>query len=132
MFGRNSTTRLLASSISDIERRMRRLEHDGRRYSGRASASAAQATEHVGDIVDAAVSAISDVAQRFRGSDILQRFRGNARVVGDEAMRFGNQAARYGNTAVQRLSHEVEQRPLTILAVVAGLCFLVGLAGRRN
>jgi hypothetical protein len=123
MFSRNSNMRLLASNVANMERRMRMLERDGRRYAGRASASAVQATEQVGDVVDAAVSALADVVQRFRG---------NARSVGDEAARFGHEAARIGNTAVQRLTHEVEHRPLTILAVVAGLFFLAGMAGRRG
>jgi hypothetical protein len=123
MFSRNSTLRVLATNVADMDRRMRSLERDTRRYAGRASASAAHATEQVGDVVDAAVSALSDVVNRFRGP---------ARSVGIEAARYGHEAARLGNTAMQRLSTEVEHRPLTILAVVAGLCFLVGFAGRRS
>jgi hypothetical protein len=123
MFTRNSTMRMLATNVAQMDRRMRSLEHDTRRYAGRASATAAHATEQVGDVVDAAVSALSDVVSRFRG---------NARSMGGEAARFGNEAARLGNSAVQRLTTEVEHRPLTILAVVGGLCFLIGLAGRRS
>jgi hypothetical protein len=123
MFSRKSNMRLLTSNVANIERRMRMLERDGRRYAGRASATAMQATDQVGDIVDATVSALADVVQRLRG---------NARSVGDEAARFGHEAARLGNTAVERLTREVEHRPLTMLAVVAGLFFLAGLAGRRS
>jgi hypothetical protein len=130
MFGRSSRMRAMSSHVADMERRMRMLERDTRRYAGdarryanRGYAGAAQATEQVGDVVDAAVSALSDV---------IHRFRGNARSVGDEAARFGNEAARLGNSAVQRLTHEVEHRPLTMLAIVAGLGFLFGLAGRRG
>jgi hypothetical protein len=123
MFSRNSTMRMLATNVADMDRRMRMLERDTRRYAGRASATAMHATEQVGDVVDAAVNALSDVVSRFRG---------NARSVGDEAVRFGSEAARLGNSAMKRLSTEVEHRPLTILAVVAGLCLLVGFAGRRG
>jgi len=115
--------RRLATNVSDMDRRMRMLERDTRGYAGRASATAAHATEQVGDVYDAAVNALSDVVGRFRG---------NARSVGNEAVRYGHEAARFGNTAVQRLTTEVEHRPLTILAVVAGLCFLVGLSSRRS
>jgi ElaB/YqjD/DUF883 family membrane-anchored ribosome-binding protein len=120
MFGRNSSVRMLASDVADMERRMRMLERDVRHFAGRASASAAQATEQVGDAV---ASALADVFGRFRGS---------AGRVGDEAARFGSEAVRIGNTAARKLADEVEHRPLTMLAVVAGLGLLIGLAGRRN
>jgi len=112
-----------SANLADMDRRMRALERDTRRTAGRASATATHAGEQVGDVVDAAMTALADVAQRFRG---------NARAMSDDALRFGHEAARFGNTAVSRLTKEVEHRPLTMIAVAAGLAFLFGLAGRRS
>jgi len=125
-------------NFAEMDRRMRALERDARRTAGRASATATHAGEQVGDIVDAAANAIASVVQRFGGNaravsdDVLERFRGNARSMSDDAVRFGHEAARLGNTAVARLSKEVEHRPLTMLALAAGLAFLFGMAGRRS
>ena len=79
-----------------------------------------QATDRVGEII---ATALGDAADRFRGG---------ARSVGDEAARFGQEAARVGNDALRRISEEVEHRPLFMLAIAAGVGFLVGLAGRRG
>ena len=120
MFRRLSNTRVSAADLADIERRMHTLERSVQRVAGRASASVAQATDHAGEAIVAALG------------DVIDRFRGGARSVGDEATRFGHEAARLGNNALRRLSDEVEHRPLMILAVAAGLGFLAGLAGRRH
>ena len=50
----------------------------------------------------------------------------------DEAARLGNEAARFGNTALRRLSNEVEERPLVMLAVAIGVGILVGIATQRR
>jgi ElaB/YqjD/DUF883 family membrane-anchored ribosome-binding protein len=47
-------------------------------------------------------------------------------------MRFGNDAAGFGNDALNRLSTEVEHRPLMTLAVAVGVGILIGIAGRRS
>ena len=124
MFRRLTTMRVPAADIAEIERRMHTLERSLQRLAGRTSASVAQATDHVGDALVAALS------------DVIDRFRGGARTFGDEATRYGHEAAReaarLGNHALRRLSDEVEHRPLTILAVAAGIGFLVGMAGRRH
>ena len=95
---------------------MRVLERDARRYAGRATAGA---TEQLGDMVTGL-------------GDAFNRLRGNTGWVGDEAARYGNEAMRWGNSAARKLANEVEHRPLTMLAVVAGLGLLIGLAGRRS
>jgi len=126
MFG-TSRTRITADDIAEMGRRMQAIERRlGRMANGGAqrvsalSGGVSQATDRVGDMV---ASALSDIADRFRGG---------ARSVGDEASRFGQEAARFGNDALRRLSHEVEHRPLVLLAVAAGIGFLAGMAGRRN
>ena len=72
MFGRTSRMRAMAGNVADMERRMRMLERDtrryagdARRYAGRGYAGAVQASEQVGDVVDAAISTLSDAIQRF-------------------------------------------------------------------
>ena len=41
------------------------------------------------------------------------------------------EATRFGTDAFKKLTDEVENRPLVMLGVAAGLGFLVGLANRR-
>jgi hypothetical protein len=123
MFG-TSSTRATADDIAEIGRRMRSIEQRFERMAvGRAggvSAGMSQAADRIGDVITAALS------------EIAERFRGGARSVGGEASRFGQEAAKFGNVALRRLSTEVEHRPLILLAVAAGLGFLVGVAGRRG
>jgi ElaB/YqjD/DUF883 family membrane-anchored ribosome-binding protein len=65
-------------------------------------------------------------------SGIAERFRGDAGAVTDEAARIGSAAAKLGNDALNRLSKEVEHRPLVTLAVAVGVGILVGLASHRR
>jgi ElaB/YqjD/DUF883 family membrane-anchored ribosome-binding protein len=44
----------------------------------------------------------------------------------------GNEAAKLGNDALQRLSREVEHRPLVTLAVAVVVGILIGVASRRH
>jgi hypothetical protein len=100
---------------------MKTLERRMQRADGRASASVAQAADHVGDAIVPALA------------EVIERFRGGAHAVGDEATRFGREATRFGNNALRRVSAEVEHRPLTILALAVGVGFLAAAAvARRN
>jgi ElaB/YqjD/DUF883 family membrane-anchored ribosome-binding protein len=111
-------------ALGDIERRMHALERRLERTGGNA--------------LRQAKSSLSDVSDRWGDTlatvlgEAADRLRGGARSVGDEASRFSQEAAKYGNEALRRLSHEVEHRPLVLLAVAAGVGFLVGVAGRRH
>ena len=62
MLGRNEYSRATSVHVGDIERRLRsiekRLEHAG----GRASATATQTADQVGEVI---VSALSSIAERF-------------------------------------------------------------------
>jgi ElaB/YqjD/DUF883 family membrane-anchored ribosome-binding protein len=112
----------IASNVSAIEQRLRQLEGQleriGRTGGRRASASLSEATDQV-----AIASALSEM---------LDRLRTGGRRVGKDAMRFGNDAAGFGNDALDRLSTEVEHRPLMTLAVAVGVGILIGMAGRRS
>ena len=111
-------------NFTDMERRVlaleKRLGRTASRASSNISAGVSQATDRVGELIAAALN------------EAGSRFRGGARGVGAEASHLGHEAARLGNDALRRLSDEVEQRPLVMLAVAAGLGFLIGIAGRRR
>jgi ElaB/YqjD/DUF883 family membrane-anchored ribosome-binding protein len=95
--------------MSDLEKRLRRL-------SGSARAEASGASEDVGDFVS---DALERIKERVRVSAA-----GMTETVADEA-------SRLSGDAFKKLSEEVEHRPLLMLAVAAGIGFLVGLANRR-
>jgi ElaB/YqjD/DUF883 family membrane-anchored ribosome-binding protein len=120
MFRRSGYSRALSADMSAIEHRLRSLEKQLERAGSRASASAGQATDRLGDAV---ASAFGDIADRFRGG---------SRSVGDEAAKFGHEAAKLGNDALRRIADEVEHRPLVTLAIAAGVGFLAGLAAHRH
>jgi ElaB/YqjD/DUF883 family membrane-anchored ribosome-binding protein len=52
--------------------------------------------------------------------------------VGNEAEKVSGQAADLGKDILQRLSHEVEHRPLVAIAVAIGVGILIGLASKRR
>ena len=111
-------------NFADVERRLlaleQRLERTASRASSTISSGVSQATDRVGELIAAALN------------EAGSRVRGGARGVSAEASHLGQEAARLGNNALRRLTDEVEQRPLVMLAVAAGLGFLVGIAGRRR
>ena len=120
MLGRNEYSRVTSAHVGDIERRLRSMERRLERAGGRASASATQTADHVGDVI---ASALSGIAERFRG---------DASGMAEEAAKLGSVAAKLGNNALHRVSKEVEHRPLVTLAVAIGVGILVGLASHRR
>jgi ElaB/YqjD/DUF883 family membrane-anchored ribosome-binding protein len=114
MFDQARYSRAISANVDEIERRLRSVEQRLERAGGHAFAKPAQAAN---DVADALASALSGVADRFRGGD---------------AAKIGNEAARLGNDALRRLSKEVEQRPLVLLGVAVGVGILVGLVSRRR
>jgi ElaB/YqjD/DUF883 family membrane-anchored ribosome-binding protein len=120
MLGRNEYSRVASAHVGEIERRLQSIEKRLERVGGRASASATQTADQVGDVI---ASALSGIAERFRG---------DAGGMAEEAAKFGSAAAKLGNNALDRLSKEVEHRPLVTLAVAIGVGILVGLASHRR
>jgi hypothetical protein len=107
--------------IAELERVVRDLEHRLTLLSRRVSSDAPRAVDRVGEAVASALGEIAD------------RFRGRARAVGKDATAFSEEALEFGNDALRKLTREVEQRPLVVLAValaVGGLAALV-FARRR-
>jgi ElaB/YqjD/DUF883 family membrane-anchored ribosome-binding protein len=95
--------------VSDLEKRLRRL-------SGTARHEASGASGEVGDFV-------SEALER-----IMNRVRDSASGVTKSVTK---KASRVGSDAFAKLTDEVEQRPLLMLAAAAGVGFLAGLANRR-
>ncbi len=120
MFRQSGYSRAIAADIGEIDRRLRALEATLERAGGRATASAGQAADRLGETVATALSTIAD------------RFRNGAGSMGNEAAKFRSEAAKLGNTALRRLTDEVEHRPLVTLVVAVGVGILVGLASHRR
>lgn len=95
--------------MSDLEKRLRRLSESARRE------------------VSGGSSDVSDfVSEALAG--IMKRVRASAADVGQSV---ADEASQYGTDAIKKLNEQVEQRPLIMLAIAAGIGFLAGLANRR-
>ena len=96
------------------------LEKIGRIAGRRTSIAAVGAAEQIGDAVSTIVN------------DMMDRFRQGRQMAGGQAGRLGNQAlglsAQYGNDALQRITDEIEERPLITIAVALGIGILIGAA----
>jgi ElaB/YqjD/DUF883 family membrane-anchored ribosome-binding protein len=109
-------------SVNSIQKHLgaveKELENIGRIAGRRGSAAASQAGEQIGDAVSSLLS------------DMIDRFTARGRAAGDQAAVYGNQALKlgrsYGNDALQRVSAQVEDRPLVTLGVALGLGVLIG------
>src|SRR5262249_58596824 len=106
--------------VHDREDQLPRVTKAARRAAAGMPSRVWDTSDWLGDAIGSALAEIAD------------RFRGGARSVGEEAARLRQDAARLGTRAVRRLSVEVEQRPLVLLAVAAGIGLLIGLAARRR
>ena len=107
--------------IADLERLVRDLEKRLTLLSRRAASDAPHAVDRVGEAVASALGEIAD------------RFRGRARSFGKDATAFSDEALEFGNDALRKLTREVEQRPLVVLAVALGVGVLAaGLFARRG
>jgi ElaB/YqjD/DUF883 family membrane-anchored ribosome-binding protein len=105
-----------ADEIAAIEDLMSDLEKRLRRLSGSARREATGASIDVREFVDEALDRI------------MRRVRNSASDVTNSV---AGEATRVGSDAFKKLTDEVENRPLLMLAVAAGIGFLAGLANRR-
>src|SRR5215831_13944412 len=95
--------------MSDLEKRLRKLSDTARRETSGAST----------DIRDFVSEALSNIMKRVRESAV------------DVGESVAEEATRYGSDAMKKLTSEIEQRPLIMLGVAAGVGYLLGLANRR-
>jgi hypothetical protein len=64
---------------------------------------------------------------------VADRFRGRAHAVGGQAAELGDEALKAAHRALRKLSREVEQPPLVILAIAVAVGALAaGIVARRN
>ncbi len=105
-----------AEEIAAIEDLMSDLEKRLRRLSGTARSEASGASSDVRDFV-------GETLER-----IMSRVRESA---SDVTTSVADEATRIGGDAFKKLTDEIEHHPLMMLAVAAGVGYLVGLASRR-
>jgi ElaB/YqjD/DUF883 family membrane-anchored ribosome-binding protein len=94
--------------MSDLEKRLRRLSGTARNETAGAA----------GDVRDFVSEGLDRIMNRVRESAS-----GATTSVADEA-------SRLGSDAYKKFSDEIEHRPLMMLAIAAGVGFLVGLSRR--
>jgi ElaB/YqjD/DUF883 family membrane-anchored ribosome-binding protein len=104
-----------AEEIAAIEDLMSDLDKRLRRLSGTARSEAAGAS---GDVRDFVGEALDRIMTRVRES------------ASDVTSSVVDEASRLSGDAFKKLTDEVEQRPLVMLAIAAGIGFLVGLNRR--
>lgn len=95
--------------VTDLEKRLRRLSTTARR-------EASGASDEIGEFVSEALERIM--------ARVKESTAGMTHSVTDEAKKFSGDALR-------KLTDEVENRPILMLGVAAGIGFLAGLANRR-
>jgi len=95
--------------MSDLEKRLRRLSGTARNETSGAA----------GDVRDFVSEALDRVMDRVRAS------------ASDVTSSVADEASRLSTDAFKNLTNEVEQRPIVMLAVAAGIGFLAGLANWR-
>jgi len=118
------TARASSLDIGDLGQRVSDLQQGLAQLAAYVAANAREASSTVPERLSAAVP--DDLTDRL--SDISHRvsttLRRNARSVGDEATRIGT-------GAWHKLEDELTHRPLLVIAVAAGIGFLLGALNRR-
>jgi ElaB/YqjD/DUF883 family membrane-anchored ribosome-binding protein len=94
--------------MSDLEKRLHRL-------SGTAKSEVAGGAGEISDFVNDTLAGI------------MSRVRDNAQSVSETVT---DKATEMGGDAMKKIVNEVETRPLTMLAIAAGIGFLFGIARR--
>jgi ElaB/YqjD/DUF883 family membrane-anchored ribosome-binding protein len=120
MSGSSRYTRAISAEVGEIERRLRALEKDLEKIGARASSSARDTAEGLGDAIASALGGWAD------------RFRQSATVIGGQSASVGKDAARLGSNALTRVSEETGAHPLFALAVAVGIGVLIGVASRSR
>ncbi len=121
-------TRRHARSNSDdiavVEELMHDLETRLRRLNIKAKNEASGASNEISEFV---TDALANLTTRLRNGT-----QNAAHTITDEATQVGADAIEVGTNAMKKVWNEMEHRPLTTLAVAAGVGYLLGLAGRRD
>ncbi len=102
--------------VAEIQQLLRQLEGRLEQLTSTAATEARTASSAIPDIITEALTAL---AERFRDT------------IHDKARDVGEEAARVGTDAWKKIEKDIGARPLVVLAVAAGIGFLVGLFGRK-
>jgi len=94
--------------MADLEKRLRRLNVNAKKG----------VAEGASDIQDFVSETLAGITARIRDS------------ASNASEKVVDEASRIGSDAVKRLSAEVDQRPMLMLAIAAGVGFLIGLSRR--
>lgn len=98
----------------------RRLDgRPGKRLTRLSSVTRREVSGASGDVGDFVSEALSRITNRVR------------ETAAEASHSVADEVSRFGTDAFKKLTDEVEQRPLIMLAVAAGIGFLAGLANRR-
>src|SRR6516162_411557 len=119
MSGSSRFNQLISAEAGEIERRLRALEKRLNIAGTRASTSARDTAENLGDVIASALSGWAD------------RFRQGASTVGDQSAALGRDATKLGTVTMNRIADETGRRPLFALAVAVGVGILIGMAARN-
>jgi ElaB/YqjD/DUF883 family membrane-anchored ribosome-binding protein len=94
--------------MADLEKRLRRLNTTAKK----------EVSEGASEIQDFVSEALAGITSRIRDS---------ASTASEKVV---DEATRIGADTVKRISAEVDQRPMVMLAIAAGIGFLLGLSRR--
>lgn len=115
MSTRSKVSASTAEEIAAIQELMSDLEKRLHRLSGHAKREVSGGAGEISDFVNDALAGIMD------------RVRDGAHSVSDSAT---DKVANIGSEAIKKVTSEVENRPLTMLAIAAGVGFLYGMSRR--
>ena len=115
MSTRSKVASSTAEEIAAIQELMSDLEKRLQRLSGQAKREVSGGASEISDFVNDALAGIMD------------RVRDGTHSVSDSVT---DKAANLGGDAIKKVVSEVEHRPLTMLAIAAGVGFLYGMSRR--
>jgi ElaB/YqjD/DUF883 family membrane-anchored ribosome-binding protein len=115
MSTRSKVAATTADEIAAIQELMGDLESRLKRLGGQAKREVSGGAGEISEFVNDALSGIMD------------RVRDGAQTVSETVT---DKAANIGGDAIKKVVHEVENRPLTMLAIAAGIGFLYGMSKR--
>lgn len=66
------------------------------------------------------------------GAEVRRSMTAAAETLGDAARRMMDTTRSYSREGLERVSHRVEERPISSIAIAAGVGFLIGMLMRRS
>ncbi len=117
--GRVSKAAAAVKENPKIEELVSGLEQQIRRLSEVANAGREQVSEGADEVNEFVARALEDIMNRVRNTSA------------DVGSTVASEISRIGSDTAKKVADEVEHRPLIMLALAAGIGFLIGFANRR-